>query len=335
VVDRRAGVQHIRAAAGADWSRASRDHKHRSGCGADDRRRDRKCDRSQRPDRSLDDDNDDNDDNVDRADRSIADDNPDNDDSAGYDDGPGDHGSSADIDIALNDADRCRGRPLAMESMPYRDDLRVRPAMAPTAAPSVSTDWRSGLPVLGAPSVVLRELRDSDAAALFALLATEEVARFISPPPTTIEGFERFIAWTHRQRMAGAYVCFAVTIRGFDTAIGIIQVRAREADFSTAEWGFAIGSAFWGTGVFAASAELVVDFVFDVLESHRLEARAALQNGRGQGALMKLGAVKEGVLRSSLRRGDEILDQALFTILDEEWRARRERPAAALRVSIH
>ena len=46
----------------------------------------------------------------------------------------------------------------------------------------------------------LRELRASDAASLFALLTTEEVSRFISPPPSTVEGFERFIAWTLRQR---------------------------------------------------------------------------------------------------------------------------------------
>ena len=43
--------------------------------------------------------------------------------------------------------------------------------------------------------VVMRELRASDAPSLFALLTTEEVSRFISPPPSTVEGFERFIAW--------------------------------------------------------------------------------------------------------------------------------------------
>ena len=96
------------------------------------------------------------------------------------------------------------------------------------------------------------------------MLSTEEVARFISPPPTTIEGFERFIAWTHRERAAGNYVCFAVVPHGMDTAIGIFQVRQLEPGFGTAEWGFAIGSAFWGTGMFVDGAKLIVDFTFDV-----------------------------------------------------------------------
>jgi RimJ/RimL family protein N-acetyltransferase len=48
---------------------------------------------------------------------------------------------------------------------------------------------------------VLREMRASDAAPLFALLTTEEVSRFISPPPSTVEGFERLRAdgGGHRQ----------------------------------------------------------------------------------------------------------------------------------------
>ena len=65
----------------------------------------------------------------------------------------------------------------------------------------------------------------SDAAALLTLLTTEEVTRFISPPPTTIEGFERFIQWAQREREAGRYVCFAVVPEGYDTAVGLFQVR--------------------------------------------------------------------------------------------------------------
>lgn len=190
-----------------------------------------------------------------------------------------------------------------------------------------STDWRRALPVLAGEQVTLRELRLSDAPALLAMLATEEVARFISPPPTAVEGFERFIAWTLRQRAAGAYVCFAVTLKGYDTPIGIFQVREVEANFTRAEWGFALGSPFWGSGVFQESAELVIEFVFNVLCVHRLEARAAVRNGRGHGALLKLGAVQEALMRKSFLRGGQFLDQVLYTIIEDEWRTARNAPA--------
>jgi [ribosomal protein S5]-alanine N-acetyltransferase len=217
-----------------------------------------------------------------------------------------------------------------MEKMPYRPehdghDVRfAQPVVSRSVvAPAVSTDWRDSLPLLAGSKVTLRELRASDAPSLFALLTTEEVSRFISPPPSTVDGFEKFIAWTIRQRAVGAYVCFAVTIDATDTAIGIFQLRQLEPSFGTAEWGFAIGSAYWGTGVFEEGANLLVTFAFDTVGVHRLEARAAVRNGRGNGALRKVGAVQEGLLRKSFQKDGEYLDQALWTILDEDWQAKK------------
>ena len=134
--------------------------------------------------------------------------------------------------------------------------------MARTTQQTVTTNWKTALPVLAGTNFTLRELRIQDAPSLLAMLTTEEVARFISPPPTTVEGFERFIAWTHRERMAGNYACFAIVPRGMTTAIGIFQVRALDPSFATAEWGFAMGSQFWGSGIFVEGARLVLDFAF-------------------------------------------------------------------------
>jgi RimJ/RimL family protein N-acetyltransferase len=174
--------------------------------------------------------------------------------------------------------------------------------------------------MLAGRGVMLRQLVSTDAPALLAMLTTEEVSRFISPPPTTVEGFERFITWTHQQRAAGLYVCFAVVPDGMTTAIGLFQIRSLEPGFLTAEWGFALGSAFWGTGVFMEGARVVIDFAIDTVGVHRLEARAAVQNGRGNGALRKVGAVQEGILRRSFLRNGQYLDQALWSILDTDWR---------------
>jgi RimJ/RimL family protein N-acetyltransferase len=210
-----------------------------------------------------------------------------------------------------------------MENMPYRDHVTaMNPALPPPVPVRVpaNIDWRHGLPTLTGTAVRLRELRRSDAASLLAAMSTEEVARFISPPPTTVEGFERFIAWTLQERSAGRYACFAITTKSNDTAVGLFQLRALDGDFGTAEWGFALAVEHWGTGMFADGAQLILDFTFNTVGVHRLEARAAVRNGRGNGALKKVGAVQEGVLRRSFVRNGEYFDQALWTILQEDWR---------------
>ena len=188
-----------------------------------------------------------------------------------------------------------------------------------STAPTITSDWRQGLPVLRGNGITLRELRVSDALSLLTLLTTEEVTRFISPPPTTVEGFERFIQWAQHERAAGRYACFAVVPDGYDTAVGLFQVRQLDPTFGTAEWGFALGSAFWGSGLFVKGAELVLEFSFDALGVHRMEARAAVLNGRGNGALRKIGARQEGVLRKSFVRGGKMLDQSIWAILETDW----------------
>jgi RimJ/RimL family protein N-acetyltransferase len=72
--------------------------------------------------------------------------------------------------------------------------------------------------------------------------------------------------------------------------------------------------------MFKDGAEMVLNFAIETVGVLRLEARAAVANGRGNGALRKLGAVQEGVLRRSFLKNGQFLDQMLWSILSEEWR---------------
>lgn len=205
----------------------------------------------------------------------------------------------------------------------YFTDPQVAATPRTTSPPRVgrvtTSDWRAALPVLTPDRLALREPTTADAPALLAMLSSEEVSRFISPPPTTVEGFVRFIEWTHGQREAGVSICFVIVPEGQSEPVGLLQVRQLEPGWATAEWGFAVGSGYWGTGLFRAAARAVVDFAFETVGVHRLEARAAAHNGRGNGALAKLGAVREGTLRRSFLKDGRYHDQVLWSIVREDW----------------
>ena len=203
-------------------------------------------------------------------------------------------------------------------SIPASDTLMAGASAVDAAARK--SDWRDRLPILRSGKITLRELQSSDAQALWAFINSTDVTKFLSTPPSTVDAFERFITWTQEQRAAGTQAAFAVVVEGFDTPVGLFQLRQLEPGFGTAEWGFAIGSAFWGTGVFRTGAELMMHLAFNVIGVHRLEARACLTNARGNAALKKIGAVQEGVLRRSFLRDGEYLDQVLWTVLEEDWR---------------
>lgn len=181
--------------------------------------------------------------------------------------------------------------------------------------------WRHALPVLTGELSSLRELEPGDAANLLPLLSAPEVARFISPPPHSLEQFAWFIETSRRERAAGRYAGFALVPHGHPGAVGVVQLRQTERGFVTAEWGFAMGSRWWGSGLFMDASRLLLDFAFDLVGVHRLEARAAVANARCQAAMQKVGAVREGVLRKSLTAADGTRhDQVLWSLLAEDWR---------------
>jgi ribosomal-protein-alanine N-acetyltransferase len=199
-------------------------------------------------------------------------------------------------------------------------------------------NWRQRLPELSDGTVRLRQLRLCDAPSLMRHLNHSPVLQFIARCPTTVEGFERFVRWTHVERRRGHHACYGIVPRGADGAVGIIQLWSIERDFATAEWGFAIGESYWGSGVFMRSAHLFLDAiflgrVFGAAGVFRLEARAVVHNARGNGFLGKLGLTSEGVLRGGFHRGDTALDQVMWSMLAPEWTNRRAAQQSAAAAS--
>ena len=185
----------------------------------------------------------------------------------------------------------------------------------------LGVSWRNRVPALTGSVVVLRELQHRDALSLDEALSIEEVRSWLPPPfADGREGFLDLIERSHQQRFAGERVCFAAVPRGCDVAIGLFELHALESGFATAEWRFAIAPEFWGSGVFADGARLAIDFLFETVGAWRLEARAAVNNVRANAALMKIGAIREVLLRG--RRTDQRASDvhALWTIHAEDWR---------------
>jgi RimJ/RimL family protein N-acetyltransferase len=199
------------------------------------------------------------------------------------------------------------------------------PAERPQAvqpAHVILQQWRQVSPVLRGSGVTLRELRTADAHALLSVLSISEVSGFLAPDTPDVSTFQRFIDATHDARAAGRSLAFAVVPDGSPGAIGLFHVSALEPTFGVAEWQCAFGSGCWGDGLFFAAAPVLLDFVFEVLGTRRLEAHVRARNARGNGALRKLGAVEEAVMRSGAR-GSASDDLVLWAILADEWRARR------------
>jgi RimJ/RimL family protein N-acetyltransferase len=181
------------------------------------------------------------------------------------------------------------------------------------------SDWRTELPTLTGRMVTLREPTAQDLGPLVDLLSLGDATRFGLEEPVTDVEIQELIDRAARERAAGGAFTYVITMASARSVAGLMQVRRLDPAFEAAEWECTVAPSLRGTGIFMEAARLLGSFAFGTVGVHRLEARVLLQNGRASGALRKLGAVQEGVLRRSVRYGNDYFDQVLWSVLKEDW----------------
>jgi RimJ/RimL family protein N-acetyltransferase len=180
-------------------------------------------------------------------------------------------------------------------------------------------NWRSELPMLCGSVVTLREPVAADVSRLADVLSLPDAARFDLIEPVSGHSVLRFVERAALERAAGAAFTYVIGQASTGDTVGLVQVRQMDPIFEGATWEFTLAPSARGTGAFVDAAQLVGSFAFASVGARRLEARIDVDNARAKAALRKIGAVQEGILRRSMRRGDDYVDQALWAVLMETW----------------
>lgn len=178
------------------------------------------------------------------------------------------------------------------------------------------------LPVLTQGDVCLREVHPRDSAALVELFARPDVSAHLSPPPSTVDEFNSWIALSHSRRSERRAACYTL-ITGTGEVSGLFMALRLETD-GHAEIGFAIAPQLWGTGVFVKATEIYLAFLFEEWDVTTLMGRTLQRNARGVGAMRKLGAT---VIERADRNGELEL---IWTVTRDEYEQRRGLAATSL-----
>ncbi len=120
--------------------------------------------------------------------------------------------------------------------------------------------------IIGPRRLVLRPLRESDAAAIFALFNDWDVMRWLSSPPWpyTRADAEAFVRAVLDPANDTAEVAFAITLQ--DRLIGTIGLRRRSASNLQSEAGlnvgYWLGTPYWRHGYMTETLRALVNHVF-------------------------------------------------------------------------
>jgi RimJ/RimL family protein N-acetyltransferase len=180
------------------------------------------------------------------------------------------------------------------------------------------------LPTLAGDRVRLRQIVDSDVAALLDVFGDPAVARYLGIPLLTgLEDARRMAAEVVAGARSGELLQWALTEDGDDRLIGTCTLARISWGAERAEVGFAIGSAHWGRRLASRAVPLVVGYAFETLDFHRLEADVDPRNEASLRLLERIGFRREGHLRERHKVGDERQDSVILGLLAPEWRRNR------------
>ena len=177
--------------------------------------------------------------------------------------------------------------------------------------------------------LVLRPFRRRDVGALHDAISVS--LEDLQPWLPWVEGYDRGVsqrfiresvaAWAERR----AYDFTVRTIEDPNRHIGNVSIWTTSAQNGIGEVGYWIRSDETGRGYGAEATTRVVQIGFEEMRLHKVQLRIAVGNVRSERIAEGLGFAYEGTLRDEVKVADTWLDHTVWSLLEDEWWAERER----------
>jgi RimJ/RimL family protein N-acetyltransferase len=172
--------------------------------------------------------------------------------------------------------------------------------------------------------VVLRRHAPQNIAAFQRWYADPEIARLAryQATPMRPEEIERFFA----ARVLGTdALAMAVHEKATDRLVGTCAFSQLDGENGSALYHITIGEAdAWGRGLGTEATQLMVDHAFGTLGLHRIALYVFEFNVRAIRAYQRCGFVIEGRSRESIWRDGRWWDELAMSVLESDWRGRRD-----------
>ncbi len=175
--------------------------------------------------------------------------------------------------------------------------------------------------------VRLEPLRLEHEAGLWEVAQDAEIWQFMSALIERRDDLHAWIADALRLAQQGSALPFAIVDRASGRPIGSTRYGNITPADRNLEIGWTwLGKQFWRTAVNTECKYLLLRHAFETLGCVRVQLKTDALNTRSRTAIKRLGAVEEGTLRKHIWvQNRRFRDTVMFSIVDDEWPAVRER----------
>lgn len=175
--------------------------------------------------------------------------------------------------------------------------------------------WQQ-FPRLETRRLVLRQIIGMDAEDIFRIYSDEEVMRYWGAPAhKSIYQTRIMIDEISSSFQTQEGIRWGITLKNDGRLIGSCgHWRLMKRHFRS-EIGYELSRDFWGQGIMAEALEPIIQFGFDQMELHSVEAQVDPDNARSSHLLEKLRFQREGYLRESYFSDGRFTDTVIYSRL--------------------
>lgn len=184
------------------------------------------------------------------------------------------------------------------------------------------SDRLTNFPELETERCILRAITPNDIHDVFEYMSDDKVTQYL--PWTTAstldeaqERMDRYLIMFEKQ----TGIVWGIVNKSNNKLMGIFLLWQFVLPHFRAEIGYALGSKWWRQGFTMEVASTVLDYGFNDLKFHSMEAHIDPENIGSQRLLEKLGFVQEAYFRENYydKNLDEFTDTAVFSLLKSTW----------------
>jgi len=172
-------------------------------------------------------------------------------------------------------------------------------------------------PNLTTENLSFRQLVPEDAKEIFKLRSDERVNQFLTRSQyKTLEEAGVFINKINRIITNGGGIYWAITKKNETSLIGTICFWNLQPENYRAEIGYELNPAYWKKGIMKEAIPKIIEYAFETMKLHSIEADVHPGNSQSITLLEKIGFVKEGHFKESTYFNGEFLDRVVYSLVN-------------------
>lgn len=183
----------------------------------------------------------------------------------------------------------------------------------------------SHLPELITDRLTLRKLLVTDYHDMYEYASRNDVTRYLTWHPHPDSAYTReYLQYIGGRYSVGMFYDWAVVFEPDCKMVGTCGFTSFNCASDSAEVGYVINPDYWGKGIASEALEKILEFGFEELKLHRIEAKFMKENDRSRSVMERVGMTFEGYHREAMLVKGAYITYGVCSILASEWYERKK-----------